>query len=213
MAERDAALAGARAVIAARDLLIDMLRVQIGRLKRMSFGKSSEKLTREIAQLELALEELETAAATVAGEGPRGKAAVDCTPPVRSLPAHLPRLEIVHEPVSGICACPACDGALRPLSADAHEMLDVVPVSWRVVRHIRPKYSCRACDSIVQAPAPVKAIARCKATFATLAHIVVAKFDHHLPLYRQAEMMAAQGMDTRHRGRSRPSSSRSRIGA
>ena len=67
--------------------------------------------------------------------------------------------------------------------------------SWRVVRHIRPKYSCRACETIVQAPAPVKAIARGKATFATLAHIVVAKFDHHLPLYRQAEMMAAQGID------------------
>lgn len=195
LAERDAALAGARADIAARDLLIDMLRVQIARLKRMSFGKSSEKLTREIAQLELALEELETAAATVAGDGPRGKAAADRTPSVRSLPAHLPRLEIVHEPVSGTCACPACGGALRPLSADADEMLDVVPVSWRVVRHIRPKYSCRACETIVQAPAPVKAIARGKATFATLAHIVVAKFDHHLPLYRQAEMMAAQGID------------------
>ena len=138
---------------------------------------------------------LETAAATVAGGGQRGKAAADRTPPVRSLPAHLPRLEIVHEPVSGTCACPACGGALRPLSADADEMLDVVPVSWRVVRHIRPKYSCRACETIVQAPVPVKAIARGKATFATLAHIVVAKFDHHLPLYRQAEMMAAQGVD------------------
>ncbi|GGE08063.1 transposase [Polymorphobacter glacialis] len=194
LAERDAALAGARADIAARDLLIDMLRVQIARLKRMSFGKSSEKLTREIAQLELALEELETAAAAVAGDRQRGKIAADRTPPVRALPAHLPRFEIVHEPVSGTCACPACGGVLRPLSADADEMLDVVPVSWRVVRHIRPKYSCRVCETIVQALAPVKAIARGKATFATLAHIVVAKFDHHLPLYRQAEMMAAQGI-------------------
>ena|GEM_PF-3034566 len=121
-------------------------RVQIARLKRMSFGKSSEKLGREIAQLELALEELETAAAAaVARDGQRGKTATDRTPPVRSLPAHLPRLEIVHEPVSRTCACPACGGVLRPLSADADEMLDVVPVSWRAVRHIRPKYSCRAC--------------------------------------------------------------------
>ena len=84
LAERDAALAGARADIAARDLLIDVLRVQIARLKRMSFGKSSEKLTREIAQLELALEELETAAATVAGDSQRGKPSTDRTPPVRS---------------------------------------------------------------------------------------------------------------------------------
>src|SRR3546814_14746132 len=64
-----------------------------------------------------------------------------------------------------------------------------------VIRTVRPKYSCRACDKIVQAPAPAKAIARGKASFATLAHVVVHKFDHHLPLYRQAEMMAAQGID------------------
>lgn len=74
-------------------------------------------------------------------------------------------------------------------------MLDVVPVSWRVVRNIRPKYSCRVCGAIVQAPAPPKPVARGKAAFGTLAHIVVAKFDHHLPLYRQAEMMAAQGVE------------------
>lgn len=71
-------------------------------------------------------------------------------------------------------------------------MLDVAPVQWRVVRTIRP---CRSCEKVVQAPAPAKAIARGRATFATLAHVVVHKFDHHLPLYRQAEMMAAQGID------------------
>lgn len=74
-------------------------------------------------------------------------------------------------------------------------MLDVAPVQWRVVRNVRPKYSCRTCEKIVQALAPPKTIARGKATFATLAHVVVAKFDHHLPLYRQAEMMAAQGLE------------------
>lgn len=77
------------------------------------------------------------------------------------------------------------------MSEDSDEMLDVLPVQWRVVRTVWPKYSCRACDKIVQAPAPPKAIARGKASFATLAHVVVNKFDHHLPLYRQAEMMAA----------------------
>ena len=154
----------AQLLIAARDLLIDTLRVQVARLKRISFGKSSGKLTREIAQLELALEELETAAAAVAGDGSRRQSRAERMPPVRSLPPHLLRL-------------------------------DVVPVSQRVVRHVRPKYSCRTCETIVQAPAPVKAIACGKATFATLAHIVVSKFDHHLPLYRQAEIMAAQGID------------------
>ena len=113
----------------------------------------------------------------------------------RSLPDHLPREEVVHEPASGACTCPDCGGTLRPLGMDAHEMLDIVPVRWRVVRNVRPKYSCRRCEKIVQAPAPVSPLARGKATFATLAHIVVSKFDHHLPLYRQAEMMAAQGLD------------------
>lgn len=74
-------------------------------------------------------------------------------------------------------------------------MLDAVPLQWRVVRTIRPKYSCRSCEMVVQAAALVMAIARGKATFATLAPVVVAKFDHHLPLYRQTEMMAAQGIE------------------
>ena len=194
IAALEASLARANAALAARDLLIDTLRGQIARLRRMQFGASSEKLRREIAQLELALEELETESAV-----PDVEAAVPNAPtrpaPVRSLPSHLPREEIVHEPVSGACTCPDCGGALRRLGMDAHEMLDVVPVRWRVVRQVRPKYSCRRCEKIVQAPAPVSAVARGKATFATLAHVVVAKFDHHLPLYRQAEMMAAQGLD------------------
>src|SRR3546814_14529017 len=80
-------------------------------------------------------------------------------------------------------------------SSDLDEMLDAVLVQWRVVRTIRPKYSCRSCEKIVQAAAPVKAIARGRASFATLAHVVVNKFDHHLPLYRQAALMAAPGIN------------------
>ncbi|GLV28227.1 hypothetical protein TomTYG75_07730 [Sphingobium sp. TomTYG75] len=194
IAELEAALAAAHADISARDILIDTLRVQIARLKRMQFGKSSEKLDTQIAQLELALEELEGEAIVAAAR--RGDpAAVDRSAPVRALPAHLPREERRIEPEQGTCACPDCGGALRPLGQDSDEMLDAVPVQWRVVRTIRPKYSCRSCEKIVQAPAPVKAIARGKATFGTLAHVVVSKFDHHLPLYRQAEIMAAQGIE------------------
>ncbi len=213
LAERDTALADARAELQNRDLLIQTLRVQIARLRRMQFGRSSEKLDRQIEQLELALEELEAEAATIevsktAPSAPERPAAV------RALPAHLSREEVVHEPATGSCACPSCGGVLRPLGRDVDELLDVVPVSWRVVRHVRPspafqrccaspepsrlaspKYSCRSCERIVQAPAPAKAIARGKATFGTLAHVVVSKFDHHLPLYRQTEMMAAQGVE------------------
>lgn len=194
IAELEAALAAAHVDISARDILIDTLRVQIARLKRMQFGKSSEKLDTQIAQLELALEELEGEAIVAAAR--RGDpVAVDRPSPVRTLPAHLPREEQRIEPDQGNCTCPDCGGVLRPLGQDSDEMLDAVPVQWRVVRTIRPKYSCRSCEKIVQAPAPVKAIARGKATFGTLAHVVVSKFDHHLPLYRQAEIMAAQGIE------------------
>jgi len=149
IAALEASLARANAALAARDLLIDTLRGQIARLRRMQFGASSEKLGREIEQLELALEELETErdgpAAAAATPGPEPRPV-----PVRSLPGHLPREEVVHEPASGICTCPDCGGVLRRLGVDAHEMLDIVPVHWRVVRNVRPKYSCRACEKIVR---------------------------------------------------------------
>jgi len=193
--DRDQRITALEAQLDARDRVIAMLRAQLARLRRMTFGTSSEKLAQEITQLELALEEYEAEAATV------DERTVDAAPrperpsPIRALPEHLPREDVVHEPATGNCACPSCGGELRRLGLDADEQLDVAPVSWRVVRNLRPKYSCRACEAIVQAPAPVKAVARGKATFAMLAHVVVAKFDHHLPLYRQAEMMAAQGVD------------------
>ncbi|MET4133797.1 transposase [Porphyrobacter sp. MBR-155] len=193
--DTDAQIAGLKAQIDARDRVIAMLRAQLAQLRRMTFGTSSEKLAREIEQLELALEEYEAEAVNADARMPDIVAASERPAPVRSLPTHLPRHEIIHEPASGTCACPCCGGELRQLGADADEMLDIVPVSWRVVRNVRPKYSCRACERIVQAPAPPKPIARGKATFSTLAHIVVAKFDHHLPLYRQAEIMAAQSIE------------------
>lgn len=120
---------------------------------------------------------------------------VERAAPIRALPAQLPGEEQRIEPEHGCWTCPECGGALHPLGQDSDEMFDAVPLKWRVVRTICSKYSCRVCDKVVQAAAPGKAIARGKATFATLAHVVVAKFDHHLPLYRQAEMMAAQGIE------------------
>jgi transposase len=190
----EAQLAEAQAAVRSRDLLIETLRVQLARMKRMAFGPSSEKLGEQIAQLELALEELEAEAEAEATMQAPDTATPPRPAPVRALPAHLPRVEQTHEPASGACTCPDCGGPLRRLGEDADELLDVVPLSWRVIRHVRPKYSCRMCDRIVQAPTPPKPIAKGKATFATLAHVVVSKFDHHLPLYRQAEMMAAQGL-------------------
>jgi transposase len=191
--DKDARIAELEAALTARDTLIETLRFQLAQLRRMTFGQSSEKLALQIGQLELALEELEgeaeVAAMPVTAATPFERAAS-----VRSLPGHLPRIEHRVEPETGACTCPDCGGALRPLGAASDEMLDVAPAQWRVIRTVRPNYSCRSCEKIVQAPAQGKAIARGKASFATLAHVVVNKFDHHLPLYRQAEMMAAQGI-------------------
>lgn len=192
--DKEARIAELEAALAARDSLIAALRVQLAQLRRMTFGQSSEKLSLQIEQLELALEELEGEAELADVRKP-ATAPCDRPTPIRSLPAHLPREERRIEPAAGTCTCPDCGGALRPLGEDSDEMLDVLPVQWRVMRTVRPKYSCRACEKIVQAPAPPKAIARGKATFGTLAHVVVNKFDHHLPLYRQAEIMAAQGIE------------------
>lgn len=192
--DKDARIAELEAAVAARDTLIETLRVQLAQLRRLTFGRSSEKLSRQIEQLELALEELEGEAASVAAPVSTPPASRERVTSKRTLPDHLPRIEQRVEPAMVDCACPACGGALRPLGCDSDEMLDIVPVQWRVVRVVRPKYSCRTCEKIVQAEVPAKAIARGKATFATLAHVVVAKYSHHLPLYRQAEMMAAQGL-------------------
>jgi len=193
--DKDARIAELEAALATRDTLIDTLRVQLAQLRRMTFGQSSEKLSLQIEQLELTLEELEGEAAVSDARTIEPTTTVERLSPVRSLPDHLPRAERRIEPEAGTCNCPQCGGDLRPLGEDSDEILDVLPVQWRVIRTVRPKYSCRSCETIVQAAAPAKAIARGKASFGTLAHIVVNKFDHHLPLYRQTEMMAAQGLD------------------
>lgn len=112
-------------------------------------------------------------------------------PARRPLPEHLPREEVRH-PVA--CACPHCGGALRRIGEEVTETLDYVPGRFKVIRHLRQKLSCRACDTVVGAPAPDHAIARGRAGAGLLAHIVVSKFDDHLPLYRQAEIFARDGV-------------------
>lgn len=129
-----AARAAVESALLGRDLLIEKLKVQIARLKQMHFGRSLEKLATEIAQLELALGELETAEAELPRRSP--SVAAGRRAPDRTLPSHLPREEIVHLPGSGDCVCPACGGALRRLGQDADEVLDIEPVAFRVVRHI-----------------------------------------------------------------------------
>src|SRR5437763_5099075 len=176
---------------------IAKLRFQLARYRRAEFGRSSEKLEREAEQLELAIEALETdQAERMAIASPFVAAAIEGAiearkPARRPLPEHLPRGEMPHP---APCTCPTCGGALRRIGEEITETLDYVPGRFKVVRHIREKLSCRSCDTVVAAPAPDHAIARGRAGAGLLAHIVVSKYDDHLPLYRQAEIFARDGV-------------------
>ena len=176
---------------------IEKLRFELVRLKRAQFGRSSEKLGPVVAQLELAIETLEEDdAQQTAGRLPAVVVLIEQAhetrkPARRPLPDHLPREEVVHP---AACACPACGGALRKIAEDVTETLDYMPGRFKVVRHIREKFSCRACDTVVEASAPDHAIARGRAGAGLLAHIMVSKYDDHLPLYRQAEIFARDGV-------------------
>jgi transposase len=174
-----------------RDGIIEHLKAQLARLRRQQFGRSSEKIDREVEQLELQLEDLEESAA--ARLPLRLRATPDTAKPVRRpLPDHLPREEVVHQPA---CACPSCGGQLRKLGEDVSEVLEYVPARFRVIRHVRPKLSCRRCEKIVQSAAPSRPIDRGMAGPGLLAHVLVAKYADHLPLYRQAGIYAREGVE------------------
>jgi transposase len=170
----------------------------------MRFGRSSERIAREADQLELALEDLEadaparpgdegggdgTEAGTGAAEEHRGRR----KPARRPLPPHLPRETVEHG--ADLCACPACGGSLRRLGEDVTEVLDYVPGRFRVIRHVRPRWACRACEGVTGAPAPSLPIPRGRATAGLLAHVLVAKYADHLPLYRQSGIYARAGVE------------------
>jgi transposase len=193
-----AELAAAKAGLLSKTLEAEKLRVQIARLKRLSFGASSERVSRELEQLELKLEELEASEAeaeaaleTPAAEEPAQEEA-PAKKPRRKLPDHLPRVTQVHEPA---CSCPACGGAMRKVGEDVTEILDYVPGRFEVIRHVRPAYSCRKCEAMAQAPMPALPIPRGQAGPGLLAHVLIAKFCDHLPLYRQSEIYARDGVE------------------
>jgi transposase len=178
--------------VRSHQLEIERLRLLLAKLRRLQFGRSSERLDREIAQLELTLEELEaqTSASVISASS-----ATEPTParPVRRpLPAHLPREEQVHRPA---CECRECGGELTKLGEDVSEVLEYVPARFKVIRHVRPKLACAHCQTIVQSPAPSRPIARGLAGPGLLAHVIVSKYADHLPLYRQSAIYAREGLD------------------
>ena len=183
-----------------RESEIEHLKLLIAKLQRMQFGRKSEKLARQIEQLELRLEDLQSkpAESALLAESPCATPAsplpiAAVKPARRPLPEHLPRQTQRHEPKES--ACPDCGGALSKLGEDVSEMLEYVPASFFVVRHVRPKLSCTKCDHIVQAAAPTRPIARGIAGPGLLAHVLVSKYADHLPLYRQSEIYARHGVE------------------
>jgi transposase len=178
---------------------IEQLKLLVAKLQRLQFGRKSERLTRQIEQLELRLEDLEASQAEGLVSGPDPalpEAAAAITPPRRPvrkpLPEHLPRQTKTYAPEQ--TSCPACGGTLRPLGEDVSEMLEYVPAHFEVIRLVRPKLSCTDCEQMVQAPAPSRPIDRGLAGPGLLAHVLVAKYADHLPLYRQAGIYARSGL-------------------
>ena len=147
-----------------REREIEHLKLLLAKLHRMQFGRKSEKLERQIEQLELRLEELESKRSEPDLDAPAAHRVTASSTPTaakptrRALPGHLPRLTRRHEPKE--TACPQCQGELRKLGEDVSEVLEYVPASFVVIRHVRAKLSCTKCDCIVQAEAPSRPIAR-----------------------------------------------------
>ncbi|MGB8581563.1 MAG: IS66 family transposase [Candidatus Sulfotelmatobacter sp.] len=182
-----------------REREIEHLKLLLAKLHRMQFGRKSEKLERQIEQLELRLEELES---NRSEQEPPAPELVPVTasatpraakPTRRALPDHLPRQTRKHDPKETVC--PECQGELRKLGEDVSEMLEYVPASFVVIRHVRTKLSCTKCDCIVQAEAPSRPIAGGMAGPGLLAHVLVSKYCDHLPLYRQSEIYARQDVE------------------
>ena len=174
---------------------IEHLKLVIEKLRRRIFGVKSEKIVTQLEQLELHLEELESSQAEMEAAVERVTPAEE--PKARSrrkpLPEHLPREVVTHLP-HGDC-CPDCGGQLRQFGHDVTEQLEYIPESFKVIRHVRPKFACSGCDRVVEAPAPSRPIERGLAGPGLLAHVLVSKFADHLPLYRQSEIYARQGVE------------------
>ena len=199
LAERDAALAERDAELRSASFEIEKLKVQLAALRRERFGKSSEKLAAEIGQLEMLigdLEENQAQAAAAAEAKAKDAPAKPRRPAIRKpLPDHLPRETVLHEPVFA-CRCGCTDPArLTKLGEDVTEVLEKIPARLKVIRHVRPRYACRACEAVLQAPAPDLPVERGRPGPGLLAHVLISKYCDGLPLYRLSGILAREGVE------------------
>lgn len=187
------------AEVAMLKMLVDKLKVQLLRQVRARFGASSEQLDDpQLSLIEgLPVHQLAPLSKTLKLQAASSEG-LD-----RSLPAHLPRESYLYRPeasdaqrdaVGQPCGCSACGGRLRQIGQDVSEQLEYVPSRFKVIRHVRPKLACMACESIFQAAAPSRPIARGVAGPGLLAHVLVAKYCDHQPLYRQSRIYAREGV-------------------
>jgi len=183
-----------------RALLIEQMKFTIAKLRHEKFGQSAEggvlleQLEFRLADMEEDASEAETKAqmAAAASEKVKVQAFERRRPARRPLPEHLPRERIVYPAPS---ACPCCGGTLHKIGEDVTETLELIPRRWKVIQHVREKFSCRSCESITPPPAPSHPIARGRAGPGLLAQVLFSKYCLHLPLNRQSAAYAREGIE------------------
>lgn len=175
---------------------IEHLEFVVAKMRRAQYGAKSERVPLNADQLALNLSSsvIEVQAAATVEPPPADTAAPERKPrKSRALPRHLRREVRTHFPAHSKCPC--CSGELRKLGEDTSEMLEYTPGSFFVIRHVRPKMSCRKCSCVVQAPAPERVIDRGPPGPSLLAHVITAKFCDHTPLYRQSQIFTRKGIE------------------
>jgi transposase len=200
--EAEAKASNAEAEVRIRELMIEQMKLAIAKLRHEQFGQSSERslvleqLELELADMEADAAQAEAVAQMAAAAAARQKITVQTferrKPARRALPDHLPRERIVYPSPS---VCPCCGGVLHKLGEDMTETLELIPRQWKVIQHVREKFSCRSCEAITQPPAPWHPIARGRAGPGLLAHILFSKYGLHLPLNRQSAVYAREGIE------------------
>ena len=172
---------------------IKILKEQLALLRSKRFGRSSEKLKKKMADIEKTIKEKEISLKLNAGANSDEEDENKDKARRKKLPDHLPRDKIELQPP---LTCPDCNGTeFRKIDDDISEVFEYVPASFKVIQYIRPRCACKNCDKIVQAYAPSKGIDKGKAGFGLLAHVLVSKYCNHLPLYRQSQIYAREGIE------------------
>jgi transposase len=201
IARKDQLIASKDQDILYRQAKIDQLSHEMAVLKRWKFGKSREHIGHaDSAQASLLDESIDADIAAIEVElerlapTPKTSTTPRATPKRSALAAHLARREVRHEPDSTTCTTPGCGGEMKRIGEDVAERLDYVPGVFTVERHVRGKWTCACCQTLIQAPVPAQVIDKGVPTAGLLAQVLVAKYADHLPLYRQEAIFARAGV-------------------